>query len=40
MTSFVSVKVEDWGCGGLPDDPEGAGVFFDVIKWTRVNPSR
>lgn len=33
--AFVSVKIEDWGCGGLPDDPQGAGVFFDAIKWTR-----
>jgi len=27
----VAVKIEDWGCGGLPDDPASAPVHFDRI---------
>jgi len=30
----VRLKLEDWGCGGLPDDPATAPVFFDRIRWT------
>jgi len=30
----VRIKIEDWGCGGLPDDPATAPVFFDRILWT------
>ncbi len=30
----VAVKIEDWGCGGLPDDPTGAPVHFDRIRLT------
>ena len=30
----VSVKIEDWGCGGLPDDPAATPVYFDRIVWT------
>ncbi len=33
----VAVKVEDWGCGGLPDDPAAAPVYFDRISWTLVS---
>jgi Carbohydrate binding domain len=32
----VQIKIEDWGCGGLPDDPAGAPVYFDRIRWTLV----
>lgn len=27
----ASIKIEDWGCGGLPDDPASAPVYFDSI---------
>lgn len=30
----VRIKIEDWGCGGLPDDPAAAPVYFDRIRWT------
>lgn len=33
----VSVKIEDWGCGGLPDDPASTPVYFDHIV---VTPAR
>jgi hypothetical protein len=29
----VAVKIEDWGCGGLPDDPSSAPVYLDHIVW-------
>jgi hypothetical protein len=32
----VAVKIEDWGCGGLPDDPSTAPVYFDRILLTPV----
>jgi len=33
----VSIKIEDWGCGGLPDDPATSPVYFDRISWTLVS---
>ena len=32
----VSLKLEDWGCGGLPDDPATAPVYFDRIIWRSI----
>jgi hypothetical protein len=36
----VSIKIEDWGCGGLPDDPRAAPVYFDRIVWTSTAEQR
>lgn len=33
-TYFIRIKTEDWGGGGLPDDPMNNGVFFDNIEWS------
>ena len=33
---WVVVKIEDWGCGGLIDDPSTHPVYFDNISWKRV----
>jgi hypothetical protein len=33
----VTIKIEDWGCGGLPDDPARAPVYFDRISWTLLS---
>lgn len=34
--TYVAIKIEDWGCGGLPDDPLHLGVSFDAIRWTPI----
>jgi len=34
----VTIKIEDWGCGGLPDDPARAPVYFDRMSWSLVSP--
>jgi hypothetical protein len=36
----VSIKLEDWGCGGLPDHPRTTPVYFDRIIWTSAPEGR